>query len=487
MRAWIMAFVPAASKPSYDELAALVVAQAEQIAVLRDENAQLKARITELEARLNQNSRNSSKPPGSDSPFVKPAPKSLRAKGVRRPGRPDGQPGVTLEQVAVPDAVLVYEPEVCSGCGDGLAGRPVAGRERRQVIDLPQIVAQVTEHQLVARRCGCGQVTKALAPVGVTAPVQYGPRIAGLAVGLWHGQFLAKARVAQIMGCVFGAPMAPGTVASMATRVAGRLGEFTDAVRDLIARAPVAGFDETGFRVEGALRWVHCAQTGKYSLLTIHPKRGVEAMDAAGVLPAFTGVAVHDAWAPYDTYSGAEHALCAAHLLRELIAVTETGTDGDLGSKAMAAQAIDVLLRLKDLAEHAHAAGLTPDGAAVAWQRIALRSAAEIGRTATAGRENKLVAKHHALFTRIEKRIEDCLRFTADPAVPFDNNASEREIRMCKLRIKVSGSMRSMRGAEEFCRIRSYLQTARKHDIDWLDALTDAMRGIPWMPTTTAA
>jgi transposase len=472
-----MAVVSAAPKPSYNELAALVLAQAEEL-------AGLKARIAELEARLNQNSRNSSRPPGSDSPFVKPAPKSLRKKGVRRPGRPDGQPGATLEQVAVPDAVVVHEPEVCVGCGDGLAGRPVAGRERRQVIDLPQIAPEVTEHQLVSRRCRCGQVTKALAPFGLAAPVQYGPRIAGLAVGLWHGQFLAKARVAQIMGCVFGAPMAPGTVASMATRCAGQLGEFAEAVRDQIAAAPVAGFDETRFRVAGAFAWVHCAQSGKYSLLTIHPKRGIEAMDAAGVLPRFTGVAVHDAWAPYDTYTSALHALCAAHLLRELIAVTETGTDGDLGSKAMAAQAIDVLLRLKDLAETAHAAGLAPNSRAVAWQRIALRSAAEIGRAATAGRENKLVAKHHALFTRIGQRFEDYLRFVQDPAVPFDNNASEREIRMCKLRIKVSGSMRSTRGAEEFCRIRSYLQTTKKHGIDWLDALTDAMHGIPWMPDT---
>ena len=485
-----MAVVSAVPKPSYDELAVLVVAQSEEIArlvALAEENAQLKARVAELEARLNQNSRNSSKPPGSDSPFVKPAPKSLRKKGVRRPGRPDGQPGSTLEQVSVPDAVLVHEPEVCAGCGDGLAGRPVVGVERRQVIDLPRITPEVCEHRLVSRRCLCGQVTKALAPVGVAAPVQYGPRIAGLAVGLWHGQFLAKARVAQIMGCVFGAPMAPGTVASMATRCAGQLGEFTDAVRAQIAAAPVAGFDETGFRVAGTLRWVHCAQTGKYSLLTIHPKRGVEAMDAAGVLPAFTGVAVHDAWAPYDTYTNATHALCAAHLLRELIAVTETGADGGLGSKAMAAQAIDVLVRLKDLAEAAHAEGLAPDSRAVAWQRIALRSAAEIGRNATARRENKLVAKHHALFTRIGQRFEDYLRFAGDPAVPFDNNASEREIRMCKLRIKVSGSMRSTRGAEEFCRIRSYLQTTKKHGIDWLDALTDAMRGIPWTPATTAA
>lgn len=332
---------------------------------------------------------------------------------------------------------------------------------------------RVTEHQLVARRCGCGQVTVALAPFGVAAPVQYGPRIGAVAVGLWHGQFLAKARVAQIMGSVFGAPMAPGTVASMATRAAAQLGEFAEAVREQIAAADVAGLNETGFQAAGALAWVHCAQTERCSLITVHPKRGREAMDAAGVLPAFRGTAVHDAWAPYDTYTAAGHALCAAHLLRELIAVTETGTEGKYGSKAMAGQVIDVLLRLNKLAL-----------VALGFGRIALRSATQIGAGATAARENAITAKHHALFTRILARFEDYLKFTTDEAVPFDNNASEREIRMCKLRIKVSGSMRSMRGAEEFCRIRSYLQTTKKHGIDWLDALTDALRGIPWMPDT---
>lgn len=475
-----MVGVPAGSKPSYDELAVLV-------GVLREENLALKARIAELEARLNQNSRNSSKPPASDSPFVKPAPKSLRAKGVRRPGRPVGQDGVTLEQVAVPNAVIEHEPEMCSCCGQGLAGRPETSRERRQVIDLPEIVPQVTEHQLIARRCGCGQVTRALAPVGVAAPVQYGPRIAGLAVGLWHGQFLAKARVAQIMGTVFSAPMAPGTVAAMATRAAGQLREFQTAVREQIAAAEVAGFDETGFRVAGRLAWVHCAQTEKFSLITVHPKRGREAMDAAAVLPTFRGTAVHDAWAPYDTYTAAGHALCAAHLLRELVAVTETGTEGKYGSKAMAEQVIDVLLGLKKLAEAAHAEGRSIDWVALGFGRIALRSAAQIGVTATGLRRNTLEAKHHALFTRIIGRFEDYLKFTTNPAVPFDNNASEREIRMCKLRIKVSGSMRSMRGAEEFCRVRSYLQTTKKHGIDWLDALADALRGIPWMPDTASA
>jgi len=472
--------VPAASKPSYDELAVLV-------AVLGEEILALKGQVADLEARLNANSKNSSKPPSSDSPFVRPAPKSLRAKGVRRPGRPSGQDGVTLEQVAVPNAEVEHEPEVCACCGAGLAGRPETGRERRQVIDLPQIAPKVTEHRLISRRCGCGHVTKALAPVGVAAPVQYGPRISAIAVGLWHGQFLAKARVAEVMGTVFGAPMAPGTVASMATRAAGALEQFQDAVREEIAAAPVAGFDETGFRVDGRLGRVHCAQTGRYSLITVHPKRGVAGMDAAGVLPGFNGIAVHDAWAPYDTYTGAGHALCSAHVLRELVAVTEAGTDGKYGSKAMAAQVIDVLLRLKTLARDAHGEGRGIEWVALGFQRIALRSAAQIGRDATAGRGNKVTAKHHALFNRILSRFEDYLRFTTDPAVPFDNNASEREIRMCKLRIKVSGSMRSMRGAEEFCRIRSYLQTTKKHGTGWLEALTDALSGIPWMPETTTA
>jgi len=444
--------------------------------------ARLEARIADLEAQLGRNSKNSSKPPSSDSPFVKPA--SLRAKGKRRPGRPGGQDGVTLEQVAAAEVtrVVAYEPEECGCCGAGLAGAPEAGRERRQVFDVPLLALEVTEHQLIARRCGCGQVTKARAPQQVSAPAAYGPRIAALAVGLWHGQFLVKARVAEIMGQLFGASMAPGTVASMATRLAAQLGEFQDAVRERITGAGVAHFDETGFRVETSLMWVHSACAERYSLLIVHPKRGVAAMDAMGVLAAFTGTAQHDAWAPYDTYTAATHALCASHLLRELIAVTETGTGGHLGTIAMAEQAIGALLDLKTLAESAHTQGLTPDAASAARFGHHLRSAAWLGTAASAARGSEREKKHHALFTRIAARLEDYLRFVRDPAVDFDNNEAEREIRMCKLRIKVSGSMRSLRGAAEFCLIRSYLQTTKKHGIGWLEALTDAMRGIPWMP-----
>jgi transposase len=195
---------------------------------------------------------------------------------------------------------------------------------RRQVFDLPEIAVRVTEHQVVARRCDCGKVTDGVAPAGVDAPVSYGPRIAAITVYLYLGQFLSKKRTAQALAELFGTPVCTGTVASITRRAAAGLNGFRELVRGAITAAEVVYFDETGLRVEGKLRWVHSASTGKYALIWVHDKRGRVAMDAAGVLPAFTGTAVHDAWAPYDCYRSATHPLCNAHLLRELVAVTDT-------------------------------------------------------------------------------------------------------------------------------------------------------------------
>src|ERR1019366_9104686 len=197
----------------------------------------------------NQTPRNSSRPPSGEG-LGKPAPRSLRKKSGRKPGGQDGHEGRTLRQAARPDREVPHEPACGGRCGAGLAGRPVTGVERRQVPDLPAVAVQVTEHQLIERGCGCGHRTRAAAPAGA----------------------------------------------------AGRLDGFLERAREQIAASPVAGFDETGFRVEGKLHWVHCARTGRYTLLTVHPRRGTKAMEAMGVLPSFAGIAVHDAWAPYDTY-----------------------------------------------------------------------------------------------------------------------------------------------------------------------------------------
>jgi transposase len=198
--------------------------------------------------------------------------------------------------VARPDREVRHEPACCGRCGAGLAGRPVTGVERRQVFDLPGSAVAVTEHQLIERECGCGRRTRGAAPLGAEGPVQYGLRIAAVIVYLYAGRFLSKQRAAQALAGLFGVPLSSGTVAALTARAAGRLGGFLEHVRGQVTASEVAGFDETGFGVQGRLHWVHCARTGKYTLLMVHPKRGRQAMKAMGVLPSFAGVAVHDAW-----------------------------------------------------------------------------------------------------------------------------------------------------------------------------------------------
>ena len=466
------------------EIAALRTSQQAQLDALRAQVAALTAEVAELRARLRQNPRNSSKPPSSEG-LAKPAPKSLRKKSGRKPGRPKGQPGATLQMTGRPDKVVTHEPGRCACCGAGLSGLQVARTERRQVIDLPEeIRAEVTEHRIVSRRCGCGTVTSGAAPDAVSAPVQYGPRLSAAWAYLWHGQFLSRNRTCEAVAELFGVPVSPGTVAGMAARTAGKLGAPLDAIRKALTAAPVVHADETGFRVAGRLAWVHSASSGKYVLLTIHPRRGREAMDAAGVLPEFTGVLVHDAWAPYDTYGQLTHSLCNAHALRELQAVADAAPAGQW---CWATQAGDALRDMKLLADASLALDGTLDHAGqdkLAELRHRYHSAVLIGKSQTAARAEPLMRKHHALASRLFGRQDDYLRFTTDPRVPFDNNPAERDIRMSKLRIKVSGSMRSMTGAEAFCAIRSYLATAAKHGISKLDALTRAASGAPWVPET---
>ncbi|MCZ0975842.1 IS66 family transposase [Streptomyces albulus] len=468
--------------PSYEELVALVVELRSELAAARERIAALETQVTDLQARLGQNSANSSKPPSSDG-LAKPAPKSLRGKSGRGPGRPKGQPGTTLRQVESPDESVVHRPGVCTGCGADLTDAPVVGAERRQVFDLPEEVRlQVTEHRLVSVRCACGMKTRAVAPDGVGAPVQYGPRLASAGVYLMHGQFLSKDRAARALADLFGTEVAVATVAGWVRRCAQTVDSFGRLVADKVAAAPLAFFDETGFRTAGRLHWLHSASTGMFVHLSVHRRRGTEATDAAGILPAFRGVAMHDAWAPYDTYTQATHALCSAHALRELIAVTERGSQR---ARCAAYRAIDALLALKKATDAARTTGADRiEDQVKAGELKALRTAVRDGVKATRARSSKTECKHNALFKRLHSRRDDYLRWVHDLTLPFDNNPAEQTIRMAKLRIKVSGSLRTLTGAQDFAAIRTYLATADRHGQNILDALARAMRGNPWMPAT---
>ncbi|MDP9791940.1 hypothetical protein J2S43_000452 [Catenuloplanes nepalensis] len=267
-------------------------------------------------------------------------------------------------------------------------------------------------------------------------------------------QFGAQKRVAQSVSDLFGVPISAGSVAALTARAARRLeGDFLSALRTALTGAALVHFDETGFRVAGRLHWVHSASSSKYSLLYVHRKRGRDAIDAGEILPSFTGIAVHDAWAPYDCYPQATHALCCAHLLRELIAA------GELDPRApWAQQSIDALLGLKTAADAALAAGLDHlDPQVLAAGIASFRHAALIGVKDHTSQDTQIGRKPAALARRMRDRIDDYLRFARNPRdCPFDNNPAEREVRMVKIRQKISGSMRTLTGAEHFCHLRSY-------------------------------
>jgi transposase len=482
--------------PSYEQLAALVAAQERTIARLQariaEQDARLAeqdARIAELERQLAASSRNSSKPPSTDG-LDKPAPKSLRGRSGRKPGGQSGRPGRTLRQVERPDEVVLHEPGGCAGCGAALAADGAPARMvRRQVFDIPQITVRVVEHRLISRRCaGCGAVTAAAGPAGVSAPVQYGPHAAAIAVYLVLGQHLPVERTAALLAEVFGTPMSTGTVAAWTTRAAAGLEPFTAAVRAGLLGEELVHADETGLRVGGRLHWLHVASSDRFTALFCHRQRGKEAIDAAGVLPDFTRTLVHDAFASYARYTGATHALCNAHLLRELIAVVDhhaahpsPGSGEVPAGWCWATQVIDALLALKAITD----TGVLPGAEVLTAHRRLIVSAALIGASTQAAPPGAVGRRHRALARRIRRRIDDYLRFATDPRVPFDNNPAERDIRMAKVKQKVSGCMRTLAGAQDFAAMRSYLSTAAKHGRRPFDVLTELTSGNVWIPATT--
>ncbi len=346
----------------------------------------------------------------------------------------------------------------------------------------------MTEHLAEARRCSCGQLTRADFPAGVSAPTQYGPRVRGLALYLIARQHLPYGRTAELFADWLGAPVSTGTLASYVAKGAGDLDGFLDEVHRQLVAAPVAHFDETGARVEGRLRWLFSASTDRLTLYSLHDKRGFDGLDHAGVLPAFAGIAVHDGFKPYRRYTNAQHALCNVHHLRELLGVIEPDPDDP---KIAWAIRMDQLLRnLQTAVTDAKAAGrerLKPDELASYRagyaQIIADGNQLDPPGTIPTGKRGVIrQTPARNLLTRLDHYREDVLRFANDFRVPFDNNLAERDIRMIKLQQKISGSWRTSTGASHFLALRAYLSTAHKQGRHTIDVLTRLATADPWIP-----
>jgi transposase len=453
-------------------LEALVVALQAQVSEQQTQIAALQTRNAELERRLGLNSGNSGKPPSSDGLKKKPArTSSPRERSGKKPGGQQGHPGKTLSRTENPDATIDHFPETCSGCGGALTGATATGHTTRQVFDLPEPQPLiVTEHRAHTCFCGrCGTETRAAFPDDVTAPVQYGARLAAVVVYLLHYQLLPEKRLAALMVDLFGVHLVTATIAGMSRSCAARLQGFAAAVRDHVAAAPVKHMDETGFRIGGKTQWLHIASTIWVTFYRVSPKRG-------SLLENVLGIVVHDHWKPYYTLKGVLHALCNAHHLRELQALVE------IEKEDWARKMQRLLRRACHAANLAREQGVTLSPGFIAliercYDAILAEGFAfhevQPALISTALKRRGRVPRRtgHNLLLRLRVRKVDVLRFLSDPTVPFTNNLAERDGRMMKLRQKISGGFRSVDGAEDFAVIRSLLSTAKKQGWDILQAL----------------
>ncbi len=454
--------------------------------------ASLTARLNELEDRLAKNSRNSSKPPSSDGSVTKPEPKSLRGRSGKKPGGQKGHPGTTLSLVENPDHVLMHSPEECEGCGRSLAEEAVASDwERRQVVDVPPLALEVSEHRSRRKRCsGCGRSTTAPFPEEASARgVSYGPRIEALSVYLMEYQLLPYERASELLSDLFGEP-APGvgTLHSALRRSFEGLKRTEEEIEEGLSQARVGHFDETGLRVGGKGIWVHVASTAKLTHYAVHEKRGSEATEEVGILPSFRGVAVHDGWSAYQQYEQCAHALCNAHHLRELTFVEEEHEQEWAGRMKALLWEIEEAIRKEAACGQTHLAPEKMEDFEVRYQELleaGLASNPPPERT-TGKRGRPKQSKGKNLVDRLDKHREAVLRFMHDFRVPFDNNQAERDLRMVKVRQKISGSFRTVEGATAFLRIRGYISTLKKQGANVLLALEGVFRGNPFVPTLQA-
>ena len=454
-------------------------------AELRSLVERLERRIAELEHRQGQNSGNSSLPPSRDDAEARAAQtakrQSKRTKSGRRQGKQPGDPGAHLARVAVADHTVIHPPSSCRCCGAGLGDAEVTAVESRQVFDLPQRRAEVTEHVAERRRCGCGVETKGEFPPEATAPACFGPAVRAAGLYLLVRQHIPIARAAEILTDLLGVPVSTGFLASLTAEAADGLGEFIDDLTDALAGEPVAGADETSVRVAGAKWWFHVCCTALFTFLGVHPNRGVTATDHFGVLPRFQGTLVHDRWAPYWRYQTMRHSICNAHLLRDLAAAAEIATQ-----KAWADAMAGLLVDAKRRCDAARAAGRAK---LPARQRSTIRASYDtVVADALAanpeppdGRKRIRTEKiGYNLAVALRDHKDEVLRFVDDLNVWFDNNQSERDLRMARLQTKVSGCFRSQRGAQSFVTVRSYIETGRKHGANPFDILLQLFQHNPW-------
>ena len=412
------------------------------------------ARITELEHRLGLNSRHSSKPPSSDGFRKKPVTQSLRPKGKKPSGGQVGHAGQTLAQSPQADFTVIHEEAVCDQCGADMSEVATDSIIKRQVFDIPEPQLLVTEHRSIRKRCGCGHIVAGRFPVNVAAPVQYGQNIKSNIVYYSIQQMIPEDRLQQLMHDMHGVSIATGTIASINARFAEKIAPLQEQHLDEIKKAPVKTVDETGFRVGGKTYWLHVMGTELFTHYRISPKRkDLEPMTG------IQGTVVHDHWKSYFQLQNVQHSLCNAHHLRELKALTEIEKEG-WAHQMM--RLLKTVVHLKDP---------QVDRIYKLYHQIINRGLAYHHSLPQLGKTPRKKRIGHNLLLRLLNYKDEVLRFLTNPAVPFTNNQAERDLRMMKVKQKISGGFRVIEGAQIFSAIRGFISSSNKQGLNILDSI----------------
>lgn len=448
----------------------------------------LEARVKALEDKQSKNSRNSSKPPSGDG-FEKRT-KSLRGKSHRRSGGQQGHPGNRLEWSEQVDEVVTHQVSVCSHCGEPLASVSALGTDRRQVHELPSLAMQVIEHQAEIKCCpACQLHTRASFPPAVNTPVQYGQRVKGVMMYLMAHQLLPSERSCELLSDLFNCSISDGTLYNVRAKCFEQLAPVEAQIKASVERSAVAHFDETSLRVNKQLKWLHVACSERFTYYFVHAKRGRAAMDEMAILPHFSGVSVHDGWRSYAHYA-CTHALCNAHHLRELRFIVERY------EQPWADEMMTLLIDIKTAVAVAQSDGLTalPADQLADFEtcyQLLLEDGLAANPPPPVAQQDEAAPKKRGpkkqsppknLLDRLSQHQAAVLGFMHDFRVPFDNNQAERDIRMMKLKQKISGCFRSDTGAKQFCRIRGYISTLRKQKLNVLEGLTSTFTATPMLP-----
>jgi transposase len=434
--------------------------------------------IMVLEEQLKKNSRNSDKPPSSDG-LKRQIPNS-RTKSSRKSGGQKGHEGHTLKMVSKPDSIQNHGVEECSHCHRTLKDTEVIEHKKRQVFDIPPMKLEVTEHQAEVKKCcHCGTINTAEFPADVIQSVQYGHRIKSLSVYLMQYQLLPSERTTELLEDIFSQSISEGTLYNW-NRAAYQALENTEAdIKRQLIQSSLNHFDETGAFCQNKLNWLHVVSNLNLTFFAIHPKRGKNAMDDINILPQYKGYAVHDFWSSYLPYP-CKHVICNAHLIRELTALTES-----LNQK-WPSQIKELLLSIKKRVEQSAARQNSLDEPTLRlfeneydkWVRQGLHlNPIRDKKNRKRGRPKQTKATN--LLIRLNEHRSSILAFMYDCRIPFTNNLAERDLRMVKVKQKISGTFRSREGAAFFCRIRGFISTVKKNNLNVLNSISQTWSGNP--------